>query len=611
MRDITVNLSKFSHIAKPLTDLLVGCKVKGNAARSPNWTWGPEQQHSFEMLRDKLTSPPILAYPNYKDQFILHTDACSNGLGAVLCQNQEGKTKVIAFASRGLNKSEKNYPAHKLEFLALKWAITEKCNDYLYGQTFEVLTDNNPLTYVLTTDKLDATGHRWQSALTAFNFKIKYRPGNCNMDADYLSRLPVTLNEISHQVMKAINNSTNSVPWIESLSMSAHVLDDEEEEINGHRDWRKIQREDSVIGVIIRQLSGYTPNSNKLILNPSTRPYARLFKQLQLKRGVLYRRTTVDDEEVYQLVLPEKYQKQVLKGLHDDMGHLGRDRTIDLVSHRFFWPHMADDVDKWIKKCSRCILRKTPVQVRAPLVSIRTSHPLELLCMDYLTLEKSKGGYEHLLVIVDHFTKYAIAVPTRNQTAKTTADALFNNVFIHYGFAKRLHSDKGMSFVGSVIKELCELTGMERSTTTPYHPMGNGITERLNHTLLNLMGALNPNKKRLEVSHRSFNTCLQWNHTLLNLMGTLNPNKKKDWKSHIGPLTHAYNGTRHDSTGMTPFFLMFGREPRLAIDVALNIPEMPGQQSYTKYVKDLKTRLRDAYEQAAKHTQKASLQQKT
>ena len=111
-------------------------------------------------------------------------------------------------------------------------------------------------------------------------------------------------------------------------------------------------------------------------------------------------------------------------------------------------------------------------------------------------------------------------------------------------------------------------------------PWGNGITERLNHTLLNLMG-------------------------------TLNPNKKKDWKSHIGPLTHAYNGTRHESTGMTPFFLMFGKESRLAIDVALNIPEMPGQQSYTKYVKDLKTRLRGAYEQAAKHTQKAFLQQNT
>ena len=103
----------------------------------------------------------------------------------------------------------------------------------------------------------------------------------------------------------------------------------------------------------------------------------------------------MDEKEVYQLVLTEKYQKQVLKGLHDDMGHLGRDRTIDLVRNRFFWPHMADDVDKCIKKCSRCILRKNPVQVRAPLASISTSHPLELLCMDYLTHEKTKGGYEH------------------------------------------------------------------------------------------------------------------------------------------------------------------------------------------------------------------------
>ena len=104
------------------------------------------------------------------------------GLGAVLYQLQGDKKRIIAYASRGLSKSEKNYSAHRLEFLALKWAVCEKFNDYLYGNKFTVFTDSNPLTYVLTTAKLDATGHRWLAALSAYNFDIRYRPGQSNAD---------------------------------------------------------------------------------------------------------------------------------------------------------------------------------------------------------------------------------------------------------------------------------------------------------------------------------------------------------------------------------------------------------------------------------------------
>ena len=96
----------------------------------------------------------MLAYADFKAPFILHTDASREGLGAVLYQVQEGKHRVIAYASRSLSKSEKNYPVHKLEFLALEWAITDKFHEYLYGSQFQVYTDNNPLTYVLTTAKL-------------------------------------------------------------------------------------------------------------------------------------------------------------------------------------------------------------------------------------------------------------------------------------------------------------------------------------------------------------------------------------------------------------------------------------------------------------------------
>ncbi|PIK60334.1 hypothetical protein BSL78_02703 [Apostichopus japonicus] len=136
------------------------------------------------------------------------------GLGAALYQIQEGKKRVIAYGSRCLRKGERNYPAHKLEFLALKWAVTEKFKDYLYGREFTVLTDNNPLTYVLSTAKLDATGHRWLAALGAYNFKINYRAGVKNGDADGLSRM-----FIDEQ-----SNVNNSITEVAPEAIQAFIL---------------------------------------------------------------------------------------------------------------------------------------------------------------------------------------------------------------------------------------------------------------------------------------------------------------------------------------------------------------------------------------------------
>ena len=123
--------------------------------------WTESQQNATETLKEKLISAPILAYADYSLPFRLHTDASNVGLGSVLYQCQDDVDRVVAYASRSLKPSERNYPAHKLEFLALKWAITEKYHDYLYGAKFDVVMDNNPLTYVFTTAKLDATGQRW------------------------------------------------------------------------------------------------------------------------------------------------------------------------------------------------------------------------------------------------------------------------------------------------------------------------------------------------------------------------------------------------------------------------------------------------------------------
>ena len=133
------------------------------------------------------TTTPILTFANFGKPFKLHTDASVLGLGVVLYQVQDEVEKVISYASQSLKMSVAKYPVHKLEFLCLKWAITDQFHEYLYGNTFNVSTDNNPLTCVLTTAKLDAMGHRWIAGLANYNFHIHCKSGKSNVEADALS----------------------------------------------------------------------------------------------------------------------------------------------------------------------------------------------------------------------------------------------------------------------------------------------------------------------------------------------------------------------------------------------------------------------------------------
>ena len=149
----------FSKVAKPLNKVLLQ-NLEGTPSQKKKFKvhWGPEQQEAFETLQRLCTDSLILAYVDFKAPFILHTDASGDGLGAVLYQVQEGKQRVIAYASQNLTRNERNYPVHKLEFLALKWAITDKFHEYLYGSQFQVYTDNNPLTYVFNHSKVGCYG---------------------------------------------------------------------------------------------------------------------------------------------------------------------------------------------------------------------------------------------------------------------------------------------------------------------------------------------------------------------------------------------------------------------------------------------------------------------
>ena len=298
-----------------------------------------------------------MAYANYQKPFKLHTDASENGLEAILYQKQDDDTEcVIAYASRTLSKLERNYDTHKLEFLALKWSITERFQEYLYGGYFEVYTDNIPLTYILTTAKLDATGQRWVASLAKYNLKIFYKSGKLNVEAAALSRIPWENTQVDHMepliaktMLQSKLESETSFP-IEYLPVNLLLKSmtvDSRLKLT-QKDWIREQMDDMDVGKVIQLL-----RSNKLntyvaqeMDSSGMQVLLKYRKNLFLKNRLLYQRVTLKNhpEPVAQFVLPKRFICKVILTCHDDNGHLGMERTLGLLQERFFWPKMAEDV---------------------------------------------------------------------------------------------------------------------------------------------------------------------------------------------------------------------------------------------------------------------------
>ena len=471
-------IPKFVQVARPLHELTSG---ENAGKKKAAIKWDSRCQQAFDDLKTLCTTTPILAYANFTKPFKLHTDACGTGLGAVLYQTRkDGTEAVIAYASRSLNKAESHYPAHKLEFLALKWAVVKKFHKYLYGSTFDVYTDNNPLTYVLTTPKLDAASHHWVASLANYNFRLHYQAGRTNIHADALSRVSCpecmpensgTSLKVNAAAIRAIQEAALDQPAcpIEAYSYDLHVVgaieDSQQVAQMTLDDWHQAQGADPVLGIIVKRLrEGMLQQDwSKKTDSPKLSQYRREWNNLVLQKGVLYRRARPreSEETLLQLVLPTAQREVALRGCHDEVGHLGLEHMLDLMRDSFFWPHMAVQAKEHIGKCCPCLDFKAR-QPNAPLENIMATLPLELVHLDYLCLEPGKGLEENVLVITDHFTRYAQAYVTRTQMAQTMAKTLWDKFIVYYSLPKKILMDQGCNFESQLVADLCELMGVQR-----------------------------------------------------------------------------------------------------------------------------------------------------
>ena len=553
----------YAQIASPLHR---ACQ-KGDRFR-----WTAECEEAFQDIKHRLSSAPILAFPQLDVPFILDSDASDSGLGAVLSQVQCGKERVIAYAARALSKAERNYSTTRKELLALVWG-TEHFETFLYGRRFRVRTDHSALQWLQNFKNPRGQVARWLERLSDFDFEVEHRPGQLHGNADGLSRLP----------------------WDEGASVKverdATLIQSVNMEPLSRESIRAAQNQDPVLSQVVRWLeTGVRParsdvegGGRKLLSYWSQ--WGRLF----LRNGLVFRRWEheVTGQEIYhQICLPESVVSQVLCALHNDpsAGHLGVSKTLEKVRRRFYWHGMREDVEMHVRRCIPCAEVNDPCKLpKAPLINIKAGHPLQRVAIDIVgPTPRSTSGHEWLLVVSDHFTKFAQAFPVRNTSAVTLAKKVMDEYICRFGCFEGLHSDQGANVDGAVFKGLCDLIDAAKTRTTPYHPQGDGQVERLNKSLVKILS-------KLISDHR------------------------RDWADFVPKAVLAYNTSVHESTGFTPYRLMFGREAILPVDALLRFETTPSQGStrtYPDYVVEQKQQLEETEQIVRENLKRAQRSQK-
>ena len=622
-------VKNFSETALPLTAL---------TQKDQKFIWSDECEASFQTLKQHLTTAPTLAYPSLEasDSFILDTDASNFGIGAVLSQIQNGVEHVIAYASKGLTKSQRNYCTTYRELLAIV-EFVPYFKHYLLGRHFDIRTDHSSLRWLHRFKDAEGLVGRWLATLANYDYEISYREGVLHGNADAMSRHPLILRrrrcgrpecqefcgcvaspiqccltlssaksayqasyrlwaEKSETPVVELESDDEEIDWSVPVLVSgvSHVQqEDTSESSNWIESWsaeelRAFQQADPTLKTVLGWLSesqDKPPRKAIFQSSPEIKSLCGLWPTLLVRDGILYRRwETKERGTIYQLMAPQELRAQIFKQLYGSRqgGHLGIKRSLSMIRARFFWPLAKRDVERWCRECDECAQVKDRPHHKAKLQQEPVGAKFERVAIDIMgELPLTESGNRYILVICDYFTKWTQAFPLKDQTAFTVADTLVTHCFSLFGMPRWLHSDQGSNFESELFAELCKLLDIRKTRTTPYHPQSDGMVERLNRT------------------------CQQMVKVFVN-------ENRNDWDDHLPLLLMAYRSSPHESTGLSPNLMMFGEELPLPIDLMVGAP--PRHENYyrcrTEYVEWLRQTTMRAHAFARQHLGIAATRQK-
>lgn len=478
------------------------------------FSWSPECQSAFDILKTKLISAPVLAHYDNTAPTKVETDASDDTLAGVLSQQTpDGLWHPVSYFSQNMKGAERNYPIHDKELLAVVRALGEwraELEGLERTDKFHVYTDHRALEYFMTKKHLNSRQARWAEFLSRFHFLINYHPGKTNIPADILTRRDYPHDKTDRQTTM-LPSSKLSHPVKCDLKINAvHT------EVRNMDDLLTANRQDETL------------------------------EPLRTKARLGDPRWTVENELLLyngRLEVPRHDKSlctQLLNDIHTQTStaHPGQRKMIRLVCERFHWPGWKDDVIRYVKNCQVCQRAKNPRDKIPGLLSSLPipERPWQHISMDFITLPRDKSGFDTAFVTVDRLTKKPVSIPClKTDGPEELAKMFITHVYRHYGAPDSIVSDRGGQFVGQFWVEFCRILGIKQKLSTAHHPQTDGQTEITN--------------QHIEMRLRPFVNHFQDN-----------------WAELLPLIDHAAALLPQDSIGMSPFMAGVGYQPRMSFD---------------------------------------------